>query len=532
MHKGLKCLDISTGRIYISRDVIFDESVFLFASLHSTAGARYSSDVLLTPPSASRDNNFIDAANTITLPTLPVYDSCVQVPLATSAGPKLGPPPGVNFQNDMVAEPSTPHPLAASSSGHVDSALPPSAPTGPMIDNSGGSDAPHSVPPAPTRPIIAHDGDSTLSGAPSAPASSGVPCPPDAPAPARDPGTSALLLAPNAFDVSSSVPTSGSSAPAPAPAPVSPRRTRLMDGIRKPKIFTDGAVRYANLTAASEPYNVQEALSTPQWKAAMQDEYAALTRNKTWRLVPPQHGRNVIDCKWVFKIKHNTDGSVERHKARLVAKGFKQRLDIDYDDTFNPVVKPATIRMVLSLVVSQRWALRQLDVQNVFLHSVLEEDAFMKQPPGFVSVEFPSYHCKLDKALYGLKQAPRVWYSRLSDKLQYLGFLSSKANISLFHYHKGSVAIFLLVYAGDIIVASSSSIAVEALLGDLKSDFALKDLGSLHYFLGIEVKYVANGLCLSQTMYTTDLLKCTGMLACKSAPTPLSPTEKLSTQEG
>jgi hypothetical protein len=107
----------------------------------------------------------------------------------------------------------------------------------------------------------------------------------------------------------------------------------------------------------------------------------------------------------------------------------------------------------------------------------------MKQPPGFVSAEFPSYHCKLDKALYGLKQAPCAWYSRLSDKLQSLGFLPFKAGISLFHYHKGSITIFLLIYVDDIIIASSSSPAVDALLRDLKSDFALKDMGSLHYFL-------------------------------------------------
>jgi hypothetical protein len=230
MHKGFKCLDISTGRIYISRDAIFDESIFPFASLHSTTGARYSYDVFLTPPFASGDNNFTNAANTITLSTLPIYDSCVQVPLATSAGPELGPPPGMNFQNDMVAEPSAPHPLATSPSGHVDPVLPPSAPTGPMIGHSGGSAAPHSVPPTLTQPIIACDDNSTLSGAPSAPASSGVSCPSGVPVPAGDPGASASLLALGASDVSSSVLVRGSS----TPTPVSPRRTWLMDGIHKP----------------------------------------------------------------------------------------------------------------------------------------------------------------------------------------------------------------------------------------------------------------------------------------------------------
>jgi hypothetical protein len=155
----------------------------------------------------------------------------------------------------------------------------------------------------------------------------------------------------------------------------------------------------------------------------MQAEYDALMRNKTWHLVPPQAGRNLIDCKWVCKVKYKADGSLDRHKARLVAKGFKQRLGIDYDDTFSPVVKPATIRLILSLAVSHGWVLRQLDVQNAFLHGILEEEVYMKKPPGFIDPVFPSYNCKLDKALYGLKQAPRAWYSRLNDKLQSLGFL-------------------------------------------------------------------------------------------------------------
>jgi hypothetical protein len=127
-----------------------------------------------------------------------------------------------------------------------------------------------------------------------------------------------------------------------APAPTPPR-TRLQDGIRKPKIYSDETVRYAYTTTSGEPYTVKEALSSPSWKAAMIDEYNVLMRNKTWTLVPLVSRRNVIDCKWVFKLKYKVDGSVDHHKARLVAKGFKQHLGIDYDDTFSHMVKPATI---------------------------------------------------------------------------------------------------------------------------------------------------------------------------------------------
>lgn len=154
----------------------------------------------------------------------------------------------------------------------------------------------------------------------------------------------------------------------------------------------------------------------------MDAEYQALQRNKTWHLVPRPKRKDIIGCKWVYKIKRKADGSIDRYKARLVAKGFKQRYGIDYEDTFSPVVKAATIRLILSIAVSRGWSLRQLDVQNAFLHGILEEEVYMQQPPGYESKTCPSYVCKLDNTLYGLKEAPRAWYARLCSKLETLGF--------------------------------------------------------------------------------------------------------------
>jgi histone deacetylase 1/2 len=173
-----------------------------------------------------------------------------------------------------------------------------------------------------------------------------------------------------------------------------------------------------------------------------------------------------------------------------------------------------------------------LDLQNVFLHGVLEEDVFMKQPPGYEDSKYPHYVCKLDKPLYGLKRAPRAWYARLGEKLVSLGFYASKANTSLFFYMKGSITIYLLLYVDDIIVIDSSSKVVEALLADLKKDFSLKDLGDLSYFLGIEVKKVADGIVLSQSKYANDLLKRVDMEFCKPVVTPLSTSEKVSSYVG
>ena len=125
----------------------------------------------------------------------------------------------------------------------------------------------------------------------------------------------------------------------------------------------------------------------------------------------------------------------------------------------------------------------------------------MKQPPGYEKTNSSRLVCKLDKAIYGLKQAPRVWYSRLSSKLHNLGFISSKSDTSLFIYNKHSIIIYVLIYVDDIIVTSSSDAAISALLRDLNTDFALKDLGNLHYFLGIEVSKNSSGIILSQEKY-------------------------------
>jgi hypothetical protein len=198
---------------------------------------------------------------------------------------------------------------------------------------------------------------------------------------------------------------------------------------------------------------------------------------------------------------------------------------------FNPVVKSGTIRIILSIAVSRGWSLCQLDVQNAFLQDFLEE-VYMKQPPGYEDKTKKNYVRKLDKALYGLKQAQRAWYSRLSNKLQSLGFQPSKADTSLFFFNKGGVTIFILIYVDDIIIASSTPTTTQALLQQLGKDFALKDLGDLSFFLGIEVKRINDGIILTQEKYASDLLKKTGMADCKGVVTPLSISDKLSAHKG
>lgn len=119
----------------------------------------------------------------------------------------------------------------------------------------------------------------------------------------------------------------------------------------------------------------------PEWREAMNKELNALAQNKTWVLVPSSLDQHVIRCKWIYKVKKNADGWIERFKARLVPKGYNQETGIDFHETFSPVIKPTTIRVVLSLAVSHNWSIRQLDVNNIFLHGDLQEQVFMSQPP-------------------------------------------------------------------------------------------------------------------------------------------------------
>jgi len=187
----------------------------------------------------------------------------------------------------------------------------------------------------------------------------------------------------------------------------------------------------------------------------MEEEHAALLKNHTWDLVPRPLRANLVTGKWIFKHKLKADGSLERYKARWVLRGFTQRPGVDFDETFSPVVKPATVRTVLSLALSRRWPIHQLDVKNAFLHGTLSETVYCAQPAGFEDTAHPDYVCRLNRSLYGLKQAPRAWYSRFAAYLLSLGFVEAKSDTSLFVYRRGTDTIYLL-YVDDIVLTASS----------------------------------------------------------------------------
>lgn len=209
----------------------------------------------------------------------------------------------------------------------------------------------------------------------------------------------------------------------------------------------------------------------------MGDEINYQVQHNTWTLIPPHPSYNLVGCRWVFRIKRKADGSVERFKSRLVAKGFNQHPGIDYFETFSPVVKQPTIRMVLGQAVSCGWVLRQLDVNNVFLQGELSEDVYMAQPPGFIDADRPDYVCKLSKAIYGLKQAPRAWYNALRTFLLECNFYNSVADTSLFILNTMDIYLFVLVYVDDIVVTGNSASHVQTFIDLLAARFSIKDMG-------------------------------------------------------
>jgi histone deacetylase 1/2 len=216
----------------------------------------------------------------------------------------------------------------------------------------------------------------------------------------------------------------------------------------------------------------------------------------------------------------------------LVARGFTQQHGIDYGDTFSPVVKPETVRLVLSLAVSRGWTLRQVDVSNAFLHGFLSENVYMQQPSGFEDSRYPSHVCKLQRSIYGLKQSPRAWYARLSECLFQLGFVSSKADTSLFIFSQGDIRIYMLVYVDDIVIAGSTTAVVDRLVQSLSESFPIKDMGKLDYFLGLEAAYTSGGMTLTQRKYALDLLHRVNMENCNPTSTPLRATEQLARNTG
>lgn len=306
--------------------------------------------------------------------------------------------------------------------------------------------------------------------------------------------------------------------------------TRAKTGITKPNTKYLYAL---TLIQNTEPRTIKQALQDEKWRTAATDEFNAQVKNHSWDLVPPPPSHvTIVGCRWLFTTKYNPDGTVRRPKARLVATGNNQRPGLDYAETFSPVIKSTTIRIVLGVAVNLNWPIRQLDVNNAFLQGTLHDEVYMAQPPGFTDADRPHHVCRLRKAIYGLKQAPRAWYVELQTFLLSLGFSNSVLDTSLFILRKGSSVVYILVYVDDILTTGNDVNLLQQTLQSLARRFSVKDHEELHYFLGIEAKRTTTGLHLCQRRYVLDLLQRTNMLTAKPVTTPMATNPKLTLHSG
>ncbi|KAL8161859.1 hypothetical protein V2J09_013348 [Rumex salicifolius] len=482
-HRGYRCLDLETRKIIISRHVIFNENYFPFKNFRSQNNTDF--------------EHFLEEIQTASFGPILPHNSAV---------------PTTN-----QSHPNSRYPI--------------------------------------TKPRLALNGDSPpLSPFNSPSPSISTPVPTTSNSPTPNPTNSADLHSPNQINsselINSQNPNPLNADPTPPTLPISPIHTSQsspMTSAPKPQIpdnshhmVTRGKSGISkprtifNLTSQIYPLpkNHKNAINCPQWFNSMKEEYDALIKNRTWDLVPRPIGANVITGKWLFRHKLDANGNLARYKSRWVARGYSQQEGIDFDETFSPVVKPTTVRTILSLAINRNWPIHQLDVKNAFLHGHLKEVVFVQQPPGFIDPKHPDYVCKLNKALYGLKQAPRAWYHRFAVFLGKLGFVSSKADTSLFIYRAGSQEAHLLVYVDDIILTASTSAFLHRIISDLSQELSMSDLGPLHYFLGVSVVRNSSGLHLSQAAYAKDIISHAGMSTCNPCKTPVDTNPKLSGSSG
>ncbi|RVW95334.1 Retrovirus-related Pol polyprotein from transposon TNT 1-94 [Vitis vinifera] len=281
-----------------------------------------------------------------------------------------------------------------------------------------------------------------------------------------------------------------------------------------------------NIGAENDPESFSQAMSCKEselWYNAMKDEMSSMKCNDVWDLVELPNGVKTIGCKWVFKTKKDSLGNIERYKARLVAKGFTQKEGIDYTETFSPVSKKDSLRIILALVAHFDLELQQMDVKTAFLNGELEEEVYMKQPEGFPSSDGEQLVCKLKKSIYGLKQASRQWYLKFHNIISSFGFVENVMDQCIYLKVSGSKVCFLVLYVDDILLATNDKGLLHEVKQFLSKNFDMKDMGEASYVIGIKIHRdrFQGILGLSQKTYINKVLERFRMKNCSPSVSPI-----------
>ena len=299
-------------------------------------------------------------------------------------------------------------------------------------------------------------------------------------------------------------------------------------------------IEFAMATAIAEseamdPQSLEEARRRrdwPRWEEAIKVELDVLKKAGTWGVVERPRGRNVVECKWVFRIKKDAAGQIERYKARLVAKGFTQIFGVDYYETFAPVAKLASIRTILAIAARNGWQIDMFDFHSAFLNGKLDgdEEVFMEQPPSYEDSDRTKYCLKLYKSIYGLKQAGRKWYEIVCRTLADLGLKRSEADQAVFYAHIGKEIIILAIHVDDCTITGSSHSLIQQYKLRINSKYSMTDLGPVNWLLGTKVTrdLTARTLSLSQTSYIDSILQRFNFTDLKPYSMPMDPNIQLS----
>lgn len=267
--------------------------------------------------------------------------------------------------------------------------------------------------------------------------------------------------------------------------------------------------------------DVGDSSDREKWLVAINDELNSMKKNNVWSIVERPEMVKLLKSKWVFRIKEDSSGKKVRYKARLVAKGFLQKPGIDYEETYSPVAKLSTIRIVLAVGVRRGLYFHQLDIKTAFLYGELEENLYMEIPDGMKAG--PNAVLKLQKSLYGLKQSPRCWNTKFNKALIELGFSRSAHDYCLYTRVQNERVMYLILYVDDLLIAGNILQDIETLKKELSKRFEMSDCGLLNFFLGTLVEYdQSKGVMqLSQSKSTSKIIEKYGMNDCKPAGTPM-----------
>jgi hypothetical protein len=269
---------------------------------------------------------------------------------------------------------------------------------------------------------------------------------------------------------------------------------------------------------------IEEAYSSPDAdyrKEVVWSEMDSIMSNGTWKFVERPYGCKAVGCKWVFKKKFWPDGTIKKYKARLVAKGYTQKEGEDFFDTYSPVARLTTIRVLLSLAASHGLLVLQMDVKTAFLNGELEEEIYMDQPDGFVAEGQEGMVCKLIKYLYSLKQVPKQWHEKFYRTLTSVGFVVNEADKCVYYRYGGGEGVILCLYVDNILIFRTSLNVIKKIKEFLSQNFEMKDLGEADVILNIKlVKEVDGGVTLVQSHYVEKVLSRFGFSDRKPAPTP------------